>query len=187
MRICFVTGNSKKWEEAKAILPQTIDLIRQNVDLVEIQGSRHEISAYKCRQAAAIVNGPVITEDTSLGFGALKGLPGPYIKHFLEAVGLDGLNKLLDGFEDKTATAYCTLSYFDPAGMSEPIIFEGCTEGLIVSPQGPTNFGWDPVFLPTEHSSNKTFAEMALEEKNSVSHRYRAFRQLAEHLEKEAD
>ena len=48
--------------------------------LVNMQGEPDEISIEKCRLAAAQVKGPVMVEDTSLGFNALKGLPGPYIK-----------------------------------------------------------------------------------------------------------
>ena len=45
-----------------------------------MQGEPEEISIEKCRLAAAEVKGPVMVEDMSLGFNALKGLPGPYIK-----------------------------------------------------------------------------------------------------------
>ena len=45
------------------------------------------------------MDGPVIVEDTSLCFNALNGLPGPYVKWFYEAVGNEGLVKILDGFE----------------------------------------------------------------------------------------
>jgi inosine triphosphate pyrophosphatase len=57
------------------------------------------------------VGGAVMVEDTSLCFNALKGLPGPYIKWFLGKVGHEGLNKMLVGFEDKTAYAQCVFAY----------------------------------------------------------------------------
>lgn len=63
--------------------------------------------------------GPVICEDTSLCFNAMNGLPGVYIKWFLESIGLDGLNKMLIGFDDKTAYAQCIFGY-----MSEGSIFK---------------------------------------------------------------
>ena len=53
----------------------------------------------------------VMVEDTCLCFNALKGLPGPYIKWFLQKLGHDGLNAMLAGFEDKSAYAQCTFAY----------------------------------------------------------------------------
>lgn len=52
-----------------------------------------------------------MVEDTGLCFNAYKGLPGPYIKWFLEKMGHDGLNAMLAGFEDKSAYAQCTFAY----------------------------------------------------------------------------
>jgi inosine triphosphate pyrophosphatase len=52
-----------------------------------------------------------MVEDTCLCFNALQGLPGPYIKWFLGKLGHDGLNRMLHGFEDKTAYAQCTFAY----------------------------------------------------------------------------
>jgi inosine triphosphate pyrophosphatase len=92
----------------------------------EVQGSIEEVAKWKCREAARLSNGPVITEDTALCFDALNSLPGPYIKWFLESVGLEGLNDMLVGFESKTAKAVCTMAYC--AGPdTEPILFQGIT------------------------------------------------------------
>ena len=52
-----------------------------------------------------------MVEDTCLCFNAYKGLPGPYIKWFLEKLGHDGLNRMLAGFDDRTAYAQCTFAY----------------------------------------------------------------------------
>ena len=57
------------------------------------------------------MGGPCITEDTALGFKALGGLPGPYVKYFMASIGHEGLNALLTGFDTKEATAICTLAY----------------------------------------------------------------------------
>lgn len=53
----------------------------------------------------------VFVEDTCLCFEAYQGLPGPYCKWFLSKVGLDGLNRMLAGFEDKSAYALCTFAF----------------------------------------------------------------------------
>lgn len=52
---------------------------------------------------------------------------------------------MLVGFESKEATALCTFAYSSGPG-TEPLLFEGRTEGRIVPARGPSNFGWDPVF-----------------------------------------
>lgn len=110
-------------------------------------------------------------EDTSLCFNALKGLPGPYIKWFLEKIGLDGLNKLLLGYDDKSAYAQCLFAFCSGPN-AEPILFDGRCSGRIVPARGPTAFGWDPIF--EVDGTGKTFAEMEKNEKNLISHRSRA-------------
>lgn len=58
-----------------------------------------------------------MVEDTGLCFNALGGLPGPYIKWFLDGTGHDGLNALLGGFEDKSAYAQCVFAFCAGPGM----------------------------------------------------------------------
>ncbi|EDW77618.1 uncharacterized protein Dwil_GK24597 [Drosophila willistoni] len=180
--ITFVTGNAKKLEELVAILgpnfPRTI--ISKKVDLPELQGEINEIAIKKCKEAARQVNGPVLVEDTSLCFNSLKGLPGPYIKWFLEKLEPEGLHQLLTGWEDKSAQAICTFGYCETPD-AEPQIFQGITEGTIVAPRGPRDFGWDPVFQPKGYE--QTYAELPKTEKNKISHRYRALALLQEHFE----
>lgn len=76
--ITFITGNAKKLEEVIAILGSNFprELVSHKLDLPELQGELDEISIRKCKEAARHVNGPVLVEDTSLCFNALKGLPG---------------------------------------------------------------------------------------------------------------
>jgi inosine triphosphate pyrophosphatase len=64
------------------------------------------------------------------------------------------------------------------------MLFEGSTEGNIVPARGPNKFGWDPIFAPTE-SDGKTYAEMDGEEKNKISHRYRALEKLRVYLQQQ--
>jgi len=186
--ITFVTGNKKKLEEAKQILSSgfegnaPFELTNQKIDLPELQGNPIEIAKEKCRLAAKEVDGAVFTEDTSLCFNALNGLPGPYIKWFLEDCGHTGLNKMLDGFDDRSAYAQTIVAY--TAGPGKEIhLFDGRTDGKIVTARGPLDFGWDPVFEPDE-GEGKTYAEMAKEFKNSISHRGRSFEKFKAFLEK---
>lgn len=82
--ITFITGNVKKLEEVAAILGKEFprELISKKVDLPELQGEMDEISIKKCQEAARLVEGPVIVEDTCLCFNALGGLPGIYSVHY---------------------------------------------------------------------------------------------------------
>jgi len=180
--ITFVTGNKKKLEEFQAIVGNHVaaDFTSQKIDLPELQGEPADIAMEKCRIASTKVDGPVITEDTCLCFNALKGLPGPYIKWFLDKLGHDGLNAMLAGFDDKSAYALCTFAYCSGPN-AEPLVFEGRTDGVIVPARGPKDFGWDPIFQPSgfEH----TYAEMEKQQKNTISHRYRALSKLQQYFE----
>jgi len=184
--VTFVTGNEKKLEEVKRILgvengaELSYVLQNENVDLPELQGDTMSIAREKCLAAAEKLGGAVITEDTSLCFNALQGLPGPYIKWFLESCGHDGLNKMIGAFDDKTGYAQ-TVVAFCPGPGEDPALFDGRTSGKIVPARGKLDFGWDPVFEPNE-GGGKTYAEMTKDEKDSISHRYRAFAKLREYL-----
>ncbi|KAI6269598.1 hypothetical protein MCOR27_009682 [Pyricularia oryzae] len=123
----FITGNQNKLAEVQAILEPTIEVQSQKLDLIEVQGTLEEVTLDKVRRAAEQVEGPVLVEDTCLCFNALKGLPGPYIKWFMQSIGHDGLNNLLAAYEDKSAQAVCTFGYSAGPG-SEPILFQGITE-----------------------------------------------------------
>ncbi|KAL2036967.1 hypothetical protein N7G274_010252 [Stereocaulon virgatum] len=174
----FITSNANKLSEVQTILNGIVPLSSQALEITEIQGTIEHVSRDKCRRAADIVGGPVLTEDTCLCFGALGGLPGPYIKWFLAAIGHEGLNNLLLAYEDKSAQAVCTFAYCEGPGC-EPIIFEGRTTGKIVPARGPANFGWDPIF----EYEGETYAEMDKAKKNSISHRGKALEKLKVWLE----
>lgn len=177
--LTFVTGNANKLREVQEILASTdVSITSHKLDLPELQGTTQSVSLEKARQAAAILNAPVLTEDTALCFTAMNGLPGPYIKWFMESLGHDGLNKMLVGFEDKTAEAVCTFAYCKPR--KEPVLFEGRTKGRIVPARGPAKFGWDPVFEP--EGFEQTYAELDKDVKNGISHRYKALQKVVEFL-----
>lgn len=187
-QITFVTGNANKLKEVVAILAGgaessqvgNFSIVNQSLDLLEVQGTIEEVTIHKAQSAAEQIGGPVLVEDTCLGFNALKNLPGPYIKWFVASVGLEGLVKMLDGFEDKSANAICTFGYCEGPG-KEVKLFQGITEGTIVSSRGPTNFGWDSIFEPK--GFDQTYAELDKSVKNTISHRFRALDKLRSFLE----
>lgn len=80
----------------------------------EIQGEPEVVAKEKVLIAYNQTKKAVIVEDTSLCFNAYKGLPGPYIKWFLKAIGCEGLAKMVEPFEDKTGSAVCILAYMGP-------------------------------------------------------------------------
>lgn len=104
--ITFVTGNKKKLEEAKQILSSAFEgnapfeLTNEKIDLPELQGDPIEIAKEKCRLAAEKVDGAVFTEDTSLCFNALNGLPG----YVMQCV------RWMDRFKPRLATIPFSLS-----------------------------------------------------------------------------
>ena len=177
----FVTGNINKFNEAKEILGEGFSLVHVNTDLQEIQGTIIEVVTAKCKQAASIFNGPVMIEDTSLGFEAFDHkLPGPYVKSFLEAGGPQMLPRILSDYPNKNATAVCMVAY--TGGPHQDVfIFPGQMNGEIVQPRGTNGFGWDAVFQPD--GFNDTFAEMSTEMKNLLSPRMKAFEKLKRSVE----
>ena len=112
--ITFVSSNAVKRLEVTTLLADQIPYpIRfdASLDFEEPQATPIEISQSKCRQAIKRIPGACLVEDTSLCFNALNGLPGPYIKWFVESLGNEGLSKLLYGFDDKSAYAQCVVSF----------------------------------------------------------------------------
>ncbi|KAH9998287.1 Ham1-like protein [Russula vinacea] len=185
--LVFVTGNAGKLREVREILAQgttPVEIESRDLDLPEIQGTTQEVATEKCRRAAEQIGGPVITEDTALCFAAMNGLPGPYIKFFLRELGHEGLNRMLDGFPTRAAWALCTFAYSAGPG-TEPVLFEGRTDGKIVPARGPPNFGWDPVFEAED--TGLTYAEMEAMQKNAISHRGRALQKLCAYLQEAQD
>lgn len=174
--IYFITGNEKKFMEMKAILPE---IERLDIDLPEIQDlDPHAIIRAKLEEALRHHNGEFIVEDTSVSMECLNGLPGPFIKWFLQTVGARGLADLTEKFGNERATVTIIIGY---AKSAEDIrFFEGMVHGRIVSPRGERGFGWDPIFQPD--GSDQTYAEMGPDEKNKISPRRIALDQLAASL-----
>jgi len=181
--LVFVTGNKNKLKEVIQILGENFpwQIVARDIDLPEFQGDPDEISIEKCKIAAKEVNGPVIVEDTCLCFNALGGMPGPYIKWFLDKLKPEGLHRLLTGWEDKSAYALCTFAFSSGNPSDKIQLFHGRTNGTIVKPRGPTDFGWDPCFQP--EGFEQTYAEMDKKCKNGISHRCRSLQEMQKYFE----
>ena len=172
--INFVSSNKNKLKELTDIFQENfndIEIKQLNIDLPELQGMPEDIVKGKLKIAlekAKKLDGPVLVEDTSLCFNAYGGLPGAYIKYFLKAIKNEGLYKMACAFKDHSAYAQSIFG-LQKDKKDEPHLFIGKTEGEIVSPRGPENFGWDPCFQPKNFK--QTYAEMGEEKKNKISHR----------------
>jgi non-canonical purine NTP pyrophosphatase (RdgB/HAM1 family) len=172
--IYFATGNQDKLKEAREILTEyNVEQIK--IDLPELQGEPLDVAREKAKLAYEKVKKPIFVDDTGLAFHAFKGMPGIYIKHFLHALGQDGLVKMLAGFKDKSATAFASIGYCDG---KETKVFIGKCEGKIVRKLDKGfgfGFGWDPIFSPDGYKG--TFASIPTEIKNKISHRRNALDQ----------
>jgi len=162
----FVTSNPNKFREISELLES--NLSRIELDLHEIQTTDlHELVKFKLRQAYEHVQAPVIVEDTSLYFEAWNELPGPLVKFFLKNIGLSGMVKALDEFNNNSASAACCLGFTNDGKSMH--LFEGKVKGKIVEPKGSQHFGWDAIFLPTGYQ--RTFGQMSSQEKHQISPR----------------
>ena len=186
--VVFVTGNANKLKEVQKLLSNVTknEIINKNLDLEEIQeASLEEIARKKILQAVALLpkGQRIVVEDTALGFDALNGLPGAYVKWFLKKMSLDELVKMLEPFEKKTGEAITTVAYSDENGDIK--IFQGITKGKIVKHRGNLDFGWDAIFEPLAEEGNTealTYGEMTKEFKNGLSHRSKAFKLFEQYL-----
>ena len=174
----FITGNQDKADYLSRQLG--IHLERRKIDLDEIQEIDPEkLLDHKLRQAFGIVGAPVLVEDVSLVFTALNGLPGPYIKWFVDYAGLEACCRMLDAFDSRAAVAICTYGYYDGETMQ---FFQSQAPGTIADhPRGDDGFGWDKIFI--NEGYDITRAEMD-QETNEQTYRaiMKPFEQVASFL-----
>ncbi len=175
--IYFITGNKDKLREVRALIPAVRGI---DMDVVEIQEiDAHKIIAAKLAEAQRYQSGAFIVEDTSLSLDAMNGLPGPLVKWFMKAVGIEGVYQLAAAFGSARATARTLIGYAEENGTIH--FFEGSLAGTLVPPRGTAGFGWDAIFQPD--NSSRTFAEMTPGEKNRCSMRRLAVEALRQYLE----
>ncbi len=179
LKLTFITSNPHKADYLRTYLEIPVQFC--SLEIQEVQSlDLNEIVQDKARKAYALLKEPVLVEDVSLSFHALNGLPGPFIKWFLDSMGNEKLCRLLDAFQDKTATAEVEYALC----INEVVYtFKGRKlEGIIADhPRGALGFGWSPIFIPKGYS--KTLGEMTDEERQEVSMRKPALEQIAKFLE----
>lgn len=175
----FITGNQDKADYLARTLG--IALEHHKLDLDEIQSPDPQVVIeHKVRQAYEILKQPVLVEDTSLSFNALDGLPGTFIKFFVEAEnGLENLCRMLDGFDDRSAYASAVYGYYDGVTFES---FGGRLDGIISDhARGDGGYGWDKIFEP-EGYGGLTRAELSPERDLESYSKIRDFEALRSYL-----
>ena len=140
----------------------------------------------KARHAAQITGLPALADDSGICVEALDGAPGVYSARYAGEPKSDQRNNekliaALAGQANRRAHYYCVIVYLRHAEDPQPLIAEGSWHGEIIdTPRGNGGFGYDPYFLVPE--LGKTGAELAADEKNTISHRGKALLQLVDKL-----
>jgi XTP/dITP diphosphohydrolase len=182
IKAIFVTTNEHKRREVQDILGFALG--RADLDLPEIQAiDPADVATEKARAAREALGDtdlPVLVEDSGLMVDAWGGFPGALTKWLMQSVGNEGLLRMFAPGDDRSARAVCVVALAEAGGRVRT--FRGEVRGTVAeSPRGEGGFGYDPVFVPGW--SVVTYAEMG-EDKNTDSHRARAFRAVKEWLEK---
>lgn len=161
VNVTFITGNAKKAEYLEKLLGLKIK--NQKLNLDEIQSlTVSEIIEHKVKQAYELIGSPVLVEDVSLEFEELNGLPGPFIKFFVDNVPFERICKLVK--ENRKATARCIFGYYDGVNLK---LIEGKLEGKVATePKGENGYGWDKIFIPNGYEITR--AEMNQEDNNKT-------------------
>ena len=178
-KIIFVTSNKHKVEEARSILSSLgISVEQNNCGYPERQEDELEkIAAYGAEWAANMLGSEVMVDDSGLFIRALGGFPGPYSAYVFDTLGNERILKLMDMETDRKAVFRCVIGYCRPGEKAR--LFSGEVEGEIsLVGRGDAGFGYDPIF----EVGGRTFGDMGDDEKNKLSHRYRALLKFAEWL-----
>jgi XTP/dITP diphosphohydrolase len=189
MKLCFATNNDHKLSEAKDIAGKDFEIVSLKdilcfEELPETSPTLEGNSLQKAQFVFQKYNVACFADDTGLEVEALNGEPGVFSaryagEHKNSADNIDLLLKKLGTNLSRKAKfrTVITLLGMEP----NPLFFEGTVEGTITDKcRGTFGFGYDPVFIP--HGYTKTYAEMNLHEKSSLSHRAIAVKKLGDYL-----
>ena len=191
MKLIIASNNAHKLEEMKAILAPFFDDVQSmreagiEHDTVEDGKSFMDNALKKARELAELSGCCAIADDSGLCVDALGGAPGIFSARYSGAHGDDKANNLkllraLEGERDRKAHYTCAIALCWPDGRE--LTAEDYLYGEIAYDERGTNgFGYDPLFLLPDRGLRT--AEISAEEKNAISHRGKALRQLVEKLE----
>lgn len=195
MRIVVATNNSGKLNELRALLGGGVEFLTLSdvgLSAPEETGTTFEENALLKARAARQHGDAAIADDSGLEVEALDGAPGVYSARYSGPGATDHANteKLLQVMESisrghRAARFVSVVAFVTTDGRE--LTARGTVHGLIAEkPSGSNGFGYDPIFeiddAGAEHYRGLTMAELTTEEKNRISHRGRAFRELRSKL-----
>jgi XTP/dITP diphosphohydrolase len=191
MKLVLATRNPHKVREFDALLtPHQVSLLPEAVALPpETATTFAENALTKARAAAAALGAPAIADDSGIEAAALGGAPGVRSARFAgeDATDQQNLAKLLAEAPAGSPLAYvCALAFVAPDG-TEHLVEGRCTGTLAAQPRGTGGFGYDPAFIPDDRdpaAPERTMAELSAAEKDAISHRGRAARELLAWLQR---
>jgi len=189
--IVLASNNPGKIREIQAILQNDKILPQSQFNVAEPEetGSTFvENAIIKARNASLQCKLPAIADDSGLVVDALDGSPGVISARYAGVRASDkaNLNKVLRNMQDippelRTARFVCVMVYMRHAEDPTPLIAQGVWEGRILSQAvGQNGFGYDPIFWVEEYQCSS--AQLSPEQKNSISHRWRALHLLSQQL-----
>ncbi len=193
-KIIFATGNKGKMKEVRMILKDlglpVLSMKEAGVqaDIVEDGTTFEENAKIKAVAVQKLTGALVLADDSGLEIDYLNKEPGIYSARYMGedtsySVKNANLISRLAGVPDEQRTArfVCAIAAAFPDG--EVLTTRGTIEGIIgYEERGENGFGYDPIFYLPEYK--KSTAELSPEEKNALSHRGRALRQMEEELRK---
>jgi XTP/dITP diphosphohydrolase len=186
VRLVLATRNEHKLRELEQLMrPHEIEPLPDEVRLPPETGTTFADNALgKARAAAAATGRPAIADDSGIEAAALNGAPGVWSARFAGdgASDAENLAKLLRDVprDGDTRVAYvCAMAFVEPGG-AEEVVHGRCEGRLTHEPRGSGGFGYDPIFVPDDYpDDDRTMAELDAEQKDAISHRGRAARELS--------
>ncbi len=188
MRLLLATHNEHKRREfARLLAGHDVRVLPEQVMLPPEDGATFTENALGKARAAASATGEIaVADDSGIEAAALGGAPGVRSARYAgeDATDEQNLRKLLREAPAGSGLEYvCAIAHVDPASGVERV-FEGrCAGRLAAQPRGERGFGYDPAFLPEDGPAGLTVAELTDEQKDAISHRGRAARELLRWLE----
>ena len=188
----LATGNRHKLAEMRELLPEVeLEGLPDGFEMPPEDGDSFEANALiKARAVHAATGGAVVADDSGIEAEDLGGAPGIYSARYAgvgvgDQTNLDKLLREVNAAGGKRRAAYvCALAMIDADG-TEHVFEARCGGRLLEEERGTGGFGYDPIFVPEETGPDdeRTMAEISAAEKNAISHRGKAARLLAAHLE----
>lgn len=189
MKLVFATNNKHKLQEVRDIIGSGVEIlsladINCNDDIPETADTLDGNALIKARYIYEKYNVNCFADDTGLEVDALDGAPGVYSARYA-GDGHDSeanMRKLLENLTGKNNRDAQFRTVIALIIDGEEKLFNGIVKGRITEEKrGDSGFGYDPIFVPEGYSDS--FAQMDSSTKNSISHRYRATKQLSDYLE----